>query len=107
MIALIDQHRDDIARLCREHGITRLSVFGSALNETWRAGESDVDLLIDLDYGPGVGRRFMRFASALEQLLDHRVDIVTERSVTSDWFRQELKDTAVPLYSPDTERALG
>lgn len=106
MITLIDGHRDAIAKLCREHGIRRLAVFGSAAKSAWRASESDIDVLIDLDYGPGVGRRFMRFAAALEQLLGHPVDIVTERSLDSQWFRQELEDTAVPIYDAGDAQAI-
>jgi uncharacterized protein len=106
MIALVDQHRDEIANLCREHGITRLAVFGSAVKGTWRPGESDIDVLIDLDYGPGVGRRYMRFSAGLEQLLGAPVDVVTERSVDSQWFRQELKNTAVPIHDAGDAQAI-
>ena len=106
MISLIEQRRDDIAALCRGYGIRRLSVFGSAAKGTWRPGESDIDVLIDLDYGAGVGRRYMRFAAALEQLLGAPVDVVTERSVDSEWFRQELENTAVPLYDAGNAQAI-
>jgi uncharacterized protein len=106
MIALIDQQRDAIAQLCREHGIRRLAVFGSAAKGTWRLGESDIDVLIHLDDGPGVGRRYMRFSAALEQLLDAPVDIVTERSVDSHWFREELENTAVPIYDAGDAQAI-
>lgn len=105
MITLIDQHRDAIAELCREHGIRRLAVFGSAAKGTWRPGESDIDVLIDLDYGRGVGRRYMRFAAALEMLLGAPVDIVTERSVDSQWFQQEL-DMAVSIYDAGDAQAI-
>lgn len=109
MIATVREHREDIVRLCREHGITRLSLFGSAVKGGWRPGESDVDVLIDLEYGPGVGGRFMRFASSLERLLGVRVDITTERSVSSEEFRDELRRTAVTIYGVTREgsRATG
>ena len=106
MIDLIQEHREEIVRLCQSHGIRRMAVFGSAANGTWRPGESDIDVLIDLDYDPGVGRRFMRFASSLEQLLGVRVDITTERSVTSDWFRKELSETAIPIYEAGSTKAI-
>jgi len=109
MIARIGEHREEIARLCQEHGITRLSLFGSVVKGGWRPGESDIDVLIDLEYGPGVGGRFMRFASSLERLLGVRVDITTERSVSSEEFRDELCRTAVTIYGVTREgsRATG
>jgi predicted nucleotidyltransferase len=35
MTNLIDQHRDEIANLCRKSGARRLDVFGSVLRENW------------------------------------------------------------------------
>lgn len=107
MIARIEEHREEIARLCQEHGITRLSLFGTAVKGGWRPGESDIDVLIDLEYGPGVGGRFMRFASSLERLLGVQVDITTERSVSSEEFRDELRRTAVTVYGVTREGSPG
>lgn len=106
MIPLIEEHRDGIIELCRANGICRLSVFGSAVKGIWSAGMSGVDVLIDLDYSPGVGSRFMRFASSLERLPGHRVDIVTERSVSSESFRAELCQTAVMIYEAGHDQAI-
>lgn len=106
MISIVQEHQDEIVRLCRENGVRRLSLFGSAARGEWRPGESDIDFLIDLEYGPGVGRRFMRFASSLEHLLGVPVDITTERSVTSDVFRDELERTAVKLYDARDDKAI-
>ncbi len=44
---VIDQKRDAIALVCRQFGIQRLFVLGSALREDFRPGESVVDLLIE------------------------------------------------------------
>ncbi len=40
--------RERIASFCREHGITRLAVFGSALRDSF-GPDSDVDLLVEFD----------------------------------------------------------
>jgi hypothetical protein len=40
--------RDRIASFCREHGIKRLAIFGSALSETF-GPDSDVDLLVEFE----------------------------------------------------------
>ena len=37
-----------LAEFCREHGIKRLAVFGSALRDDF-APESDVDVLVDCE----------------------------------------------------------
>ncbi|MCK9522433.1 MAG: nucleotidyltransferase family protein [Proteobacteria bacterium] len=40
--------REQLATFCREHGIKKLSVFGSALGEAF-GPESDIDLLVEFD----------------------------------------------------------
>ena len=40
--------------------------------------ESDLDLLIKIEYGRGVSSRLVDFVLALQELLGMRVDVVTE-----------------------------
>ena len=44
---LIDEKLEEIAAACQQYGIERLFVFGSALREDFRPGESDIDLLVE------------------------------------------------------------
>ena len=47
MVAVLENKRDAIVALCRQYGVVRLDVFGSALRDDFRPGESDVDLLVE------------------------------------------------------------
>ena len=47
MIDLLQQHRSAIAKLCARHGVSRLYAFGSALRDSFRPDESDLDLLVE------------------------------------------------------------
>ena len=99
MIALIDDNRSAIAEICRQYGVQRLAVFGSAVSGTFDPATSDVDFAVEFaDYGSGIGRRFMRFIVALEDLMGTRIDIVTPSSITNPHFLRALEQTAVPLY---------
>ena len=51
MVDLLSDRRKAIAELCRRFGVQRLDVFGSALREDFRAGESDIDFLVESDLG--------------------------------------------------------
>jgi predicted nucleotidyltransferase len=44
---LLEERTDEIGAACRRHGVRRLDVFGSILAGDFRAGESDVDLLVE------------------------------------------------------------
>ena len=47
MVDVLEDKRAAIAALCVKHGVARLEVFGSALRDDFRPGESDVDLLVE------------------------------------------------------------
>jgi len=99
MIALIEDNRNAIADLCRQYGVRKLAVFGSAAKDTFNPATSDLDFAVDFsDYGPGIAKRFMRLLVSLEDLLGVRIDIVTPSSSTNPFFIAELERTAVPIY---------
>lgn len=100
MIALIADNRDALTALCRQYGICRLDVFGSAATGEFDSETSDVDFLVDPGgYERGVAKRFFRFAEALEDLLDYRVDLVTEDSITNPYFRQSVNQSRELVFA--------
>lgn len=79
--------RSDVIRLLKEHkpvlrerfGVTRLALFGSTARGT--AGPaSDVDVLVAFD-GPATSARYFGVQFYIEDLLGHRVDLVTEKAL--------------------------
>jgi len=105
MIALIEDNREAIVALCRQYGVRRLSVFGSAVKGTFDLATSDIDFLVDIgDYDDRVGRRFMGFLVALEDLMGRRIDVATE-PVTKAWFRDEVEATRVTIYEAPRSRS--
>lgn len=106
MIALIEDNRDEIVALCERFGVRRLALFGSAAKGTFDPETSDLDFLVDLgEYDDRVGKRFMGFVVALEDLLGRTVHIKTSRSVKSEWLRQELAATAQTIHEADSTAA--
>ena len=94
MVDLVRTKREQILRLARRHGVTRVRVFGSMARGD--AGpQSDVDLLIDV--GPDPSPWFPGgLVAELEELLGRRVQVVTERGL-DDLFRERVLGEAVPL----------
>lgn len=78
-------------------------MFESAATGALVPETSDVDLLVDLGgYERGVAERFVRFAEALEDLLDYRVDLMTEDSITNPYLRQSVNQSR-ELVFPDRD----
>jgi uncharacterized protein len=73
---------DEIAALCRRHGVVELAVFGSILGGDF-GPESDVDFLARFendDLGPWMSR-LVDLERDLARLLGRRVDVVDWRGI--------------------------
>jgi predicted nucleotidyltransferase len=84
MHPLIEQHRDDIARLCRRFAVRRLEVFGSAARAAdFDPARSDADFLVEFEPESGLDplHQFFGLAEELEQLLGRSVDLLERSAV--------------------------
>ncbi len=78
-LELLSQKREDILRIATKHGAYNIRVFGSVARG--EAGpDSDIDLLIEK--GPTTSSWFPAgLVLELEEVLGHRVEIVTEQAL--------------------------
>lgn len=88
--------RDQLAEFCREHGIARLSLFGSAARDQL-GPDSDIDVLVQFVTGRRVGLRFITVQEELQALLGRKVDLNTP-SFLSPHIRRRVEAEAVPIY---------
>lgn len=100
MIDLIADHRAEIEALCRQYGVLRLDLFGSAATGAFNEATSDLDFIATFadTRKPGYADRFLDFADALETLFGRRVDLVTDRSIQNPYFQEEVDATRRPIY---------
>lgn len=72
--------RQAIADFCRPRGIRKLSLFGSALRDDFRPGESDFDVLAEFEPGAlrGIGLDFFSYGPDLEKILGGKVDFCSK-----------------------------
>jgi len=106
MISLISDNTGAIADLCRQFGIRKLDVFGSAATGAFDPARSDLDFVVDLGgYEPGVSRRFLRFADALEALLERTVDLITEEQIQNPYFRYSVDKSREVIYEAGDREA--
>lgn len=81
----------DLERLCLEHRVERLELFGSAASGRFRDGESDLDFLVTFErdaLSGGFGGPPVGLALALEALFGLPVDLVEEAAIRNPYFRQ-------------------
>ncbi len=94
MVDFLQSRRDEILTLARRHGVTQIRVFGSMARGDARA-DSDIDFLVEV--GPDTTPWFPGgLVVDLEELLDRRVQVVTERGL-DNLLRDRVLGEAVPL----------
>jgi predicted nucleotidyltransferase len=98
---LVAQHIPEIQQLCREFGVTKLEIFGSAVTDAFDPERSDVDFIVtypdDYDFGPWIGKLF-DMEEQLSLLLDRNVDLVMLSALKNKWFRREAEKTRTVIF---------
>ena len=101
MTISVDEQQDEIAAACRQYGIERLFVFGSAIREDFRPGESDIDLLVE--FGPiDVTKKFHVYLDAREafrRIFNADVDLVMRGAVKNKVVAKEIDRTKKLIYA--------
>ena len=101
MIGDIDTHRDQLAALCRDFGVRRLDVFGSAAGGDFNRERSDIDLLVEFDRSaPGsLFDRYFGLKEALEALFGRRVDLVEAGAVRNPYLKAAIEQSRRNVYA--------
>lgn len=94
MHSLVHRHRDEIAAICRRHGVRRLEVFGSAARgDDFDPRHSDVDFLLEIDPQRGAPfsmTDYLDLRDDLSRVLGRPVDLVFPDSVRNPFVRADI-----------------
>jgi predicted nucleotidyltransferase len=94
MSPIVQNKRDDILRIATQYGASNVRVFGSVARG--EAGpESDIDVLVHLEPGRSL-LDIVAIKQELEELLGHKVDVLTEASI-SPYLRERILTDAIRL----------
>lgn len=101
MIFEIEQHRREIEALCREYGVERLALFGSAATGSFPAHSSDLDFLVELraPLAPGYSNRYFGLLEGLQILFKRPVELVIEPAIRNPYFREAVDRNKALLYA--------
>jgi uncharacterized protein len=86
-----------LKELCRRYHVKKLSLFGSVLNERFKA-ESDIDILVVFEENQHVGYFLLaELELELTKLLGRKVDLRTPAEL-SRYFRDDVQMQARAIY---------
>ena len=100
MIPLVEEKAVELGRLCRQFGVLRLDLFGSALTGRHDLDASDLDFLVEfgslaLD---SYADSYFGLLEALGQLFERPVDLVVESAIRNPYFMQSVDQTRTRIY---------
>ncbi|HLA80572.1 MAG TPA: nucleotidyltransferase domain-containing protein [Thermoleophilia bacterium] len=101
MNRLIEEHRDDLIRLCAKYGVRRLEVFGSGLTTRFDPRTSDLDFLVEfLPLQPGeYADAYFGLLEALRELFERNVDLVMIGAIRNRYFLESINRSRRVLYA--------
>jgi len=101
MVRVLKAKRQAIAEACATFGVSRLYVFGSALRDDFRLGESDVDLLVEFrPMDPfALVDAYFGLLDALRALLAADVDLVMSDAIKNRYVAANVERTKQVLYA--------
>lgn len=95
----IQPYLPKVFELFKKHKITSAYVFGSVITDKFNE-QSDVDFLVNIQEGldpVDAGEHLWDLTFQLEDLLNRKVDLLTQRSLKNKYFIKELNETKVPI----------
>ncbi|HEX4588435.1 MAG TPA: nucleotidyltransferase domain-containing protein [Gemmataceae bacterium] len=101
MIDLIEQHRAELADLCRRYHVRTLEVFGSAADGTFDPATSDLDFLVEfLPLQPGqLFDFFFDLKDGLQMLFRRRVDLLMPRAIRNPYLLKAVNESRQVAYA--------
>jgi hypothetical protein len=102
-----EAHRDALDRLCREHGVHRLDLFGSAAGDHYDPDRSDVDFIVEFgaDAQAALFAHYFGLKDELEQLFGRQVDLVMAGAMTNPYFIAAAERSRRPVYASPLAQA--
>jgi len=95
----LNNHINDIIKLCKGHKVKSLYAFGSVLTDRFN-DDSDIDLVVDfkpqevLDYGDN----YYDLKFSLQEILKRPIDLLEETAIKNPYFRQNLEKERLLIY---------
>lgn len=101
-VDLVEDKREELAALCRRYRVLRLELFGSGVDDTFDAAESDLDFLVTFEACTPSEHydRYFGLVESLESLFGRAVDLVEAGAMRNPYFIRHVNESKRLLYAP-------
>jgi len=101
MNQLIKEKLPDLRKLCQTYDVKSMYVFGSANNGQFKS-TSDVDFLVSFKKEISIEKytdNYFNLHYKLEELLNRKIDLLTENSLSNPYFIEGVEASKELLYA--------
>ena len=101
MNRLIEEKRAELERICRQHHVRQIDLFGSAVRDGFDPEYSDLDFLITFEsLAPGEhADAYFGLLEDLEALFERPVDLVVASAIKNPYFRESVESSKTLVYA--------
>jgi len=99
---LSNRNIDLLIKYFEDKPVFKAYLFGSFARDESNLA-SDIDILVELDYSKPIGLEFIQMQLDLEELLNRKVDLVTEKAI-SKYIRPYIDQDKVLFYERRSSR---
>ncbi|MCF8234464.1 MAG: nucleotidyltransferase domain-containing protein [Bacteroidales bacterium] len=98
-MSIVDQNIDRIRKLCEQHYVSHLSVFGSILTDKFDKN-SDIDFLVDFSNMDlkNYADNYFSLKQAFEKIFGRQVDLLENKAIKNPYLRQSINSSRRLLY---------
>ncbi|SFF72572.1 hypothetical protein SAMN04488033_106138 [Salegentibacter agarivorans] len=95
----INQHIDQIKKLCDTNKVKSLFVFGSVVKDKLRP-ESDIDFVVDIDDQDPLSYsdKYFDLKFNLEKIFKRRIDLLELKAIKNKFLKQEIDQAKLHIY---------
>ena len=95
----INQHIDQIKKLCDTNKVKSLFAFDSVVKDKLRP-ESDIDFVVDIDDQDPLSYsdKYFDLKFNLEKIFKRRIDLLELKAIKNKFLKQEIDQTKLHIY---------
>jgi len=98
-MTVIDQHINQIIKLCEMNKVKALFAFGSVTTDKFKP-DSDIDLVVDIDDNDPISYsdKYFSLKFQLEDILKRQIDLLEQKAIRNKFLKSEIERTKVQIY---------
>ncbi|ASB50291.1 hypothetical protein CDL62_15780 [Alkalitalea saponilacus] len=96
---ILNQHIDQIKRLCELNKVSMLFAFGSVTTDRFNT-DSDIDFIVEIDDNDPISYsdKYFNLKFQLEEILKRQIDLLEQKAIRNRFLKSEIDRTKVQIY---------